>query len=144
MSDSATVFLGIMAVSLAVMALIQVGLIIAGIRVAQKLGAAIDDVRREIRPLMDKVNQIADDAGRATSMARQQVERIDEFMATATSRIDDTLGIVQSLMSGPVRQGAVAMSAVRAVMGAIRQWQSRKTARPTPQDHDEDDAWFVG
>lgn len=143
MSDSATVFLGIMAVSLAVMALIQVGLILAGIRVAQKLGAAIDDIRREIRPLMDKVNRIADDAGRATALAREQVERVDQFMATATSRIDTTLGVVQDVMSGPVRQGAVAMAAVRAAMAAFRDWQNRKSARAT-RDHDEDDAWFVG
>jgi len=142
-SDSATTFLGIMAVSLAVMTVIQVALIIAGIRVAQKLSGALDDVRREIRPLMDKVNQIADDAGRATSLARQQVERIDQFMATATSRIDTTLGVVQDVMSGPVRQGAVAMSVVRAAFAAFREWQSKKTARTT-RDHDEDDAWFVG
>jgi hypothetical protein len=142
-SDSATVFLGIMAVSLALMALIQVGLIIAGIRVAQKLGAAIDDIRREIRPLMDKVNQIADDAGRAAALARDQVERIDQFMATATTRIESTLGIVQDVMSGPVRQGAVAMAAVRAAMAAFRDWQGRKAARTT-REHDDDDAWFVG
>jgi hypothetical protein len=142
-SDSATVFLGIMAASLAVMALIQVGLIIAGLRVAQKLGAAIDDVRREMRPLMDKVNRIADDAGRATSLAREQVERVDAFMATATSRINDTLGILQGVVSGPVRQGAVAMSVVRAAMAAFREWQTRKAAR-SPKDQDEDDAWFVG
>lgn len=143
MSDSATVFLGIMAVSLAVMAVIQVGLMIAGLRVARKLGAAVDDVRRELRPLMDKVNRIADDAGRATTLAREQVERVDQFMATATTRIDDTLGIVQSVMAGPVRQGAVAMSAIRAAMAAVREWQNRRNARPA-RDHDEDDAWFVG
>lgn len=143
MSDSATVFLGIMAVSLAVMALVQVGLIVAGLRVARKLGAAVDDVRREIRPLMDKVNRIADDAGRATTLAREQVERVDQFMATATTRIDETLGIVQSVMSGPIRQGAVAMSAFRAAMAAFREWQNRRNARPA-REFDEDDAWFVG
>ena len=125
------------------MTLIQVWLIVAGLRVAQKLGKAIDDMRHELRPLMEKVNRIADDAERATSLARQQVERIDEFMATAASRINDTLGILQGVMSGPVRQGAVAMSVVRAAMAAFREWQSRKAAR-NPKDHDEDDAWFVG
>ena len=143
MSDSGTVFLGIMAVSLAVMTLIQVGLIIAGLRVAQKIGVAIDDMRRELRPLMEKINRIADDAERATSLARQQVERVDEFMATASSRINDTLAILQGVVSGPVRQGAVAMSVVRAAMAAFREWQARKGAR-SPREQDEDDAWFVG
>ena len=143
MNDSSTVFLGIMALSLAVMALVQVWLIVTGLRVAQKLGMAIDDIRRELRPLMDKVNRIADDAGRATSLARQQVERVDEFMATATGRINDTLGILQGVVSGPVRQGAVVMSVVRAAMAVFRQWQTRPGARG-PRDPDEDDAWFVG
>ena len=70
-------------------------------------------------------------------------ERVDQFMATATTRIDTTLGVVQDVMSGPVRQGAVAMAAVRAAMAAFRDWQGRKAAR-TSRDHDEDDAWFVG
>jgi len=142
-NESATIFLGIMAVSLAVMAFVQIWLIIAGLRVAQKLGLAIDDIRREMRPLMDKVNRIADEAGRATSLARQQVERVDEFMATASSRINDTLVILQGVVSGPVRQGAVVMSVMRAAMAAFRQWQTRK-APGTPRDPDEDDAWFVG
>jgi len=141
--SAATLFLGIMAASLAVMALVQVWLIVAGLRVAKKLGVAIDDIRREMRPLMDKVNRIADDAGRATSLARQQIERVDEFMATATSRINDTLSIVQGVVSGPVRQGAVVMSVMRGAMAAFRQWQTRKGAGP-PREPDEDDAWFVG
>jgi hypothetical protein len=140
-SDSATVFLGVMAVALAVMAVIQVGLIIAGIRAMRKLGTVADELRREVRPLMDKVNRIADDAGRMTSLAAMQVERVDAFMATTVTRVDETVSILQGLVSGPIRQSTIVVAAVRAAMAAFRGWQGRK---PRAREHEDDDAWFVG
>jgi hypothetical protein len=143
-NESATVFLGVMAVSLAVMAIIQVALIVAGILAIRKLGAVADELRREIAPLMDKVNRIADDASRMTSLAALQVERVDQFMATTTTRVDQTLGVVQNLLSGPVRQSTVLIAAFRAAMAAFRGWQEHK-ARSTPDAAvDDEDTWFVG
>jgi hypothetical protein len=139
-SDSATVFLGIMAVSLAAMAILQIALIIVGIRAAQKLAAVAEDLRREVRPLMEKVNRIADDANRVTSLAALQVERIDQIMSTTAVRFDETLGVIQGLVSGPIRQSAVVIAAFKAAMAAFRGWQTRKDR---PRDSD-DDAWFVG
>lgn len=141
MSDSATVFLGVMAVSLAVMAVIQVGLVVAAIRAMRALAGAADELRREVRPLMEKVNRIADDASRMTALATLQVERVDQFIATTTTRVDQTLGVVQGLMSGPVRQSAVVIAALRAAFAAFRDWQQRKAS---PREAQEDDAWFVG
>ena len=141
MSGSATVFLGIMAFSLAAMAILQIALIIVGIRAAQKLAAVAEDLHKEVRPLMEKVNRIADDANRVTSLAALQVERVDQIMSTTVVRVDETLGLIQGLVSGPVRQGAVALAAFKAAMAAFRSWQTRKDR---PRDHDEDDAWFVG
>jgi hypothetical protein len=140
-SESATVFLAIMAVSVAIMAAIQIGLIIVGIQAARKLGTLADDLRREVRPLMDKVNRIADDAGRATSLAALQVERVDQLMASTAARVDDTLGVIQGLMGGPVRQSAVAVAAFKAALAAFRHWQDR---RQRPREHEDEDAWFVG
>lgn len=143
MNESATVFLGVMAVSLAVMAAVQVTLTIMGIRAVRKLGAAADDLRAEIRPLMDKVNRIADDASRMSSLATLQVERVDQFLATTASRVDATMGVLQALVSGPMRQSAIFVSALRAAMSAYRAWQDRKPRRGQTTEQ-EDDAWFVG
>ncbi len=144
MSESATVFLGIMAASLAVMAIIQVALIIAGILAIRKLGAVADELRREVAPLMDKVNRIADDASRVTALAALQVERVDQFMAATTTRVDQTLGIVQGLLSGPVRQSTVLIAAFRAAMAAFRGWQDRKSRGKRDAAVDDEDTWFVG
>jgi hypothetical protein len=142
-NESATVFLGVMAVSLAVMAIIQVALIVAGILAIRKLGAVADELRREVAPLMDKVNRIADDAGRVTSLAALQVERVDQFMATTATRVDQTLGVVQGLLSGPVRQSTVLIAAFRAAMAAFRGWQEHKSRKQDAPVEDED-TWFVG
>jgi hypothetical protein len=140
-SEWSGVFLGVMAVSLAIMAAIQIGLIIVGLRVAKQMSAATTRLHEEIRPLIQKANAIADDASRATALAVLQVERVDRFMATTTARLDDTMGIIQNVMAGPVGKGAAAVNAFRAVMGAVRDWKNSRRRRPT---HDDDDAWFVG
>ena len=142
MTDWAVVFLGVMAVCLVVMTTIQIGLIIVGVRVAKQTTAAIDDLRRELRPLSEKVNRIAEDAARATSLAALQVERLDQMMASTASRLDDTLGVVQGLMSGPVKGGATAIAVFRAAFSMFREWKARGHRTRTVRDDDE--ALFVG
>lgn len=142
MNEWAGVFLAVMAVSLAIMAAIQIGLIIVGIRVARQVTVATTQLHEEIRPLIQKANLIADDAARVTALATVQVERVDQFMAASAVRLDNTLGIIQNVVSGPVGQGAAAISAFKAVMGVVRDWKTRR--RKASQHHDEDDALFVG
>jgi hypothetical protein len=131
-----------MAVSLVVMAAIQVGVIIAVLRVAKQSMSAIEDLKREIRPLAAKVNQIADDARRATTLAAAQVERVDRFMATATSRVDDTLNIVQGFVGGPVRHAAGIIAAIKAAVQGVEYLRNRRRSASTIRE--EDDALFVG
>ena len=141
MSDEAVVPLTIMAISLAIMAAVQIGVIVVAIRVSRKMTLAIEDLRREVRPLAEKVNRLADEATKVTSLAALQLERVDEFMATTVRRVDATLSVVQGLASGPIRQGAAVLTAVKAVMIMVRNWQSR---RPGDREHHDEDALFVG
>lgn len=141
MNEWAGVFLAVMAVSLAIMAAIQIGLIVIGIKVAKQVTAATSQLHQEIRPLIDKANAIADDAARATALATIQVERVDKLMATTATRLDSTLNIIQNVASGPVGQGAAAVSAFKAAMGVVRDWKMR---RRRASQHDDDDALFVG
>lgn len=144
MNEWGVVFMGVMAASLAIMASIQVGLIMVGIRVARQMTAATEELRREVRPLVEKAHRIADEAARATSLATQQVERLDRFMATTTDRIDDTLSTVQGIMAGPVRQASTAVTAFRAVMSIVREWNSRRPRDARRHAREDDDALFVG
>jgi hypothetical protein len=132
--------LAIMAASLAVMALVQVGLIIAAVIVVKRSLAAVAELQREVRPLIEKANRIADEAQRTSSLVALQMERVDGLMASTATRLDNTLGIVQHAMSGPVGQGVAAVKAFQAAMSVVRDWKSRRRRHA----HEDEDALFVG
>lgn len=140
MSDWSVVFLAVMALSLVIMAAIQVVVAVMGLRMVQQVSALTTQLHQEVRPLIQKVNAIADDASRATALAAVQVERVDQLMATSAKRLDATMGVIQNVIAGPIGQGAAAVSAVRAVIGAVRDWKGRRRR----YNHDDDDALFVG
>jgi len=144
-SDWAVIWLGVIAVSIALMAMIQIGLIIVSLRVARQLTAAADDIRKEIKPLVEKVHRIADDAARATSLASVQIERIDQILSTTTARVDEGLNILRNAVGGPLRQGYAVALAVRAAISAFSRRPNRETPRPSSVGtRDEEDALFVG
>ena len=80
-------------------------------------------------------------ASAAASLAAFQAERLDRFMATTVDRVDTTLGVLQGFASGPIRQGAAAVSVFRAALSMFRQWKGRER-RHSPRE--DDDALFVG
>jgi hypothetical protein len=139
-TDGAVALLTVMVVLLAIMAAVQIGMIVIALRASRQMTGAIEDLRRELRPIVEKVNRLADDAALVTSLAAIQVERVDAFLATAFRRVDATMSAMQGIVTGPVRQGAVFLAAIKAVMGLVRNWQSR-----TPEEREqEEDALFVG
>ena len=133
MNDWAVIWLGVIAVSIGVMALIQIGLIVVSLRVARQLSETAADIRKEIRPLVEKVNgiadkvgRIADDAGRAATLATIQIERIDQILTTTTARVDEGLNIVRHAMGGPFRQGYAIVLALRAAIAAFNRRGGRE------------------
>ena len=141
MNDSAVVFLAIMAVALAVMAVAQIVLMVVGVKVARQINATAEGLRQDLRPLIEKAHVLTEEATRVTTLARLQVERLDRTMAAAAEQLDTTLGIVQGLMGGPLRQGSAAIAAFKAAMSVVRSIQNRK--KPAGKDAEED-ALFVG
>lgn len=139
MSDWQVIWLGVIAVAVALMALIQIVVLAAIAKLAMQAVAGVQELRREIRPLFDKVNRIADDATRISGQAAAQVERLDALVASTAVRIDETIEAVQTVVMGPLRQGSAVVAAVRAVVSAFR--HSRDRRRPA---HDDEDPLFVG
>ena len=140
MTDWQVVWLAVMAISLVVMAVIQVGLIVAVLLLIRQVNGAVQDMRRQIAPLVAKLDRVAEEASRATSLANTQLERIDQFLATTFAGIEETVSIVRDLASGPVRQGAAFLAAFRAIASVLR----KRASEAAPASRDEDDAWFVG
>ena len=152
MNDSSNLWLAIIAISTLVMALVQVGAIVAGALAARKVQARLTDVERrlqtrveplvdQIQPLIERATTISADAARLSALAVQQAEKADVSFSSAARRLDQTLGVVQNAVVAPAREGMALASAIRAAVGSIRQG---RTGRRRPAGSDEDDALFIG
>ena len=133
------IWLAIIALSLLVMAVIQIGVLVSLLRVSREAAAATSELRREVTPLIHKMNRIADDAGQLSALALTQMERVDQLVDVTVQRIDDTMSTVQRTLLSPVRQGAAVMAGLKAAMGVFRARQDRSRYR-----HDDEDALFIG
>lgn len=138
MTDWQLVWLAVIAVAVAVMAIVQIGMLLAVMRSVRQLVETAQKIRQEVSPLADKVNRIADDAGRAAALALAQIERMDRALSATTQRVDETLNVVQSALVEPIRHGAAALSAVRGLLSIFR------GTRESAPGRDEEEALFVG
>lgn len=152
MNDSSNIWLAIIAVSTLVMALVQVGAIVAGALAARKVQARLTSVEQrlqekveplvaQVQPLLERLSVISADATRLSALAVQQAEKADVAVTSAARRLDQTLAVVQNAVVAPAREGMALASAVRAAVGSIRQG---RTSRRRPSGSDEDDALFIG
>jgi phosphohistidine phosphatase SixA len=130
----------VMAAALVVMAVIQVAAIVAALRLARQVTATTEALRREVRPLIDQVRRVADEAERASRLATAQMARVDQLLASMAVRVEETVDVVQGALVGPLRQGAAVVTAVRAALSVFRTWQRR----PRRTREDTDDVMFVG
>ena len=139
MTDWSVVFLGVMAVALVAMAVTQIVVCLALVKATKQLGETVTQVQRDLRPLIDKATRMTDDAARVTALALTQVERIDRLVASISVRVEETVGVMQEAVAQPVRQGAALMAGLKAVIAAIREWQSRGASQ-----REDEDPLFVG
>jgi len=142
-TDWQLIFLGVMAVSLVLMAVAQLIMALSLMRAVKQVADTVSRLERDIRPLLDKAAKIADDAGRVASLTLIQVERLDAIMKTSVARIDEMFGTVQRAVTEPLRQGSALLSALRAAFSFVRDWQARPRPATAAAGEDEDPL-FVG
>ena len=146
MNDSSNTWLAIIAISTLVMALVQVGAIIAGAMVVRQLQARLarveQQVQSQVQPLVDRLTVISADAARLSALAVKQAQTVDVAVTSAAHRVDQTLAVVQNAVVAPAREGMALASALRAAVGSIR--KGSVTRRRPKGSGDEDDALFIG
>jgi uncharacterized protein (DUF2236 family) len=142
-TDWSAIFLGIIALSVSVMAAIQVGIVVYGARLARRVDALANQVDREIKPLLTHLNAIGEEAARATMLAAAQVERVDRLFADVTLRVEETATAVQSAIVAPAREGLALLAGVRAAFDALRGIRQAGAPMHTSTP-DEDDPLFIG
>ncbi|PYQ76461.1 MAG: hypothetical protein DMG04_03705 [Acidobacteria bacterium] len=141
MSRSSEIFLGVIAVSTLVVAIVQVGVVVAAGVALRRLGRLVDTVEQEIKPIFGHVNTIARDASRAAALATAQVERADKLFSDVAVRVDEALNAVQASIGAPAREGRALLSAFRAAFQAIR--ELRQNGRSRQARGEEEDALFI-
>ena len=149
MSDLSGLFLGIIAVATLIMALIQVGAVIAILRVARQAQEVTASIQRDVRPLLadvkpllEKVSAIADEASRTASVATAQAHKVDKLVTDLTRRVDETSLVVQQAIVTPAREGLAVVAAVKAALGVFRGMGDFRGR--TRRSVDEEDPLFIG
>ena len=141
MNDWNQLFLGIVAVATALMALVQVYAIIVLARVAGRVSEMAATLHHDVRPLIARATLIADEAQRTATLATAQAQKIDRLVTDLTRRVDETSAVIQHAIITPAREGMAVWAAVKAGLAALR---SIRDLRGRGGTVDEEDALFIG
>ena len=142
-NDWTPVFLGVIAGSVLVMAVIQIGVIVYGARLARRVTLLADRVEREAMPVFAQLRTIGADAARTSALAAAQMERADRLFADVSQRIEETSVIVQEAVITPAREGAAVVAGLRAAITALRDVRAAGARRRSGR-FDEEDPLFIG
>lgn len=144
MTGTAELFLGLIAVSVLVMAGIQVGALVVGLRLAKRVEELSRQVDREIKPLLANLTEISAEAARTAQLATHQVQRVDRLFSDITHRVDQTLSVAQHFVQGPAKNGLAVLSGVQAAVSAFRGIREASRRRRKTSPGVEDDSLFIG
>jgi hypothetical protein len=135
-NDSANLFLGVIAFATLLIAIVQIGVLVAAGLLARRLARLSTDIEQQLKPLFAHLDSIGRDAARAASLATTQVERVDSLFADVTGRVEQGLDTVQSAVFGSARQGAAIFSAFRAAFSAFKHPPAGRRSRTRGEDED--------
>jgi hypothetical protein len=142
-TEWSNVFLGIIAGAVLVMALIQVGAIVAAARLAQRVNRLAEQVERDMGPLVANLHTIGAEAARASALATAQVERADRLFTDVSAKIEEATSVVQQAILAPAREGLAVMAGLRAALSSLREVRQASSRRRSSRA-DEDDPLFIG
>jgi alkylated DNA nucleotide flippase Atl1 len=123
------VFLGIIAVSVLVMASIQVAAIVFAARAARRVGEAMARLEEEMRPIVANLRIVSADAVRISSVAAAQAEQVEQVLTRLRERLDALMQAVQD--------------AIRRIF-PWTSWWSRRADPRRRQPTEEEDPLFIG
>ena len=143
MNDWSPVFLGVIAVATALMALVQIGAIVVLARVAGQVQSIVATIQTDIRPLIARANTIAEEASKTATLATAQAQKIDRLMTDLTRRVDETSTVIQQAILTPAREGMAIIAALKAGFGVLKGLGMRDM-RGRHGGVDDEDALFIG
>jgi hypothetical protein len=134
-------FLGLIAAATLLMAFVQLGAVVALLRVARQTQQTMTEVQQEVRPLIAKVTAVTDEVSRTAALATIQAQKVDRLLTDLARRVDDTAGVVQQAIITPAKEGLAVVAALKAGLAALRGFRERpRHGRPA----EEEDPLFIG
>jgi len=145
------VFLGIIAIAVVTMAVIQVAAAIFAARAARQMGdvvsrfeSTVQPILANLPPILANLQAVSADAARASAAATTQVERAGQLLQDLASRVDQTVMTVQESILRPARRGIAFLHSVHAILGAVRSVARGRGKNQRTVAVDEEDALFIG
>ena len=135
------VWLGIIAVAVLVMAVIQVAAIVFAMSAARRIGQVADRLEQNLNPVVSNLQTITSEAARMTTLAAAQVERADRMFVDLTRRAEQVMAAVPTLL-GPAGKGLAFLNGIKAALAAIH--ELRRSSRRGAAHPDDEDALFIG
>ena len=136
------VYLGVIAVAVAVMAIIQVAAVVVALRAARRVDDVVTKWEDDVRPIVANLKSMSADAARTASIASAQAQKAEQLIGDLTTRVSDTVAAVEATIVAPARDAYAMVQGLLAAFAAFRQ------APPAPARHasasEEEDSLFIG
>jgi predicted PurR-regulated permease PerM len=143
-SGSSETWLATMAIATAAMAMVQIAVLVGvfayGARLIKRIESLVGQVQEDLKPISANLTAVSQDAARVASMATLQAERADRLLSDFTTRLDETMTLVQGAIVAPAREGYALVAGVKAALAAFRDLRNGARRRGRLE---EDDALFI-
>lgn len=136
------VYLAVIAVAVAAMAMIQIAAVVVAMRTAKRVGDAVGRFEDDVRPILTNLKVMSVDAARTASIASAQAQRAEELIGHLTTRVTDTVAAVEASVVAPAREAYAMVQGVLAALAVFRQGPPPASRRPAATE--EEDPLFIG
>lgn len=136
------VYLAVIAVAVAVMAVIQIAAIVVAMRTAKRVGEVVGRFEDDVRPIVTNLKAMSADAARTASIASAQAQRAEQLIGDLTARVTGTVAAVEASVVAPAREAFAMVQGIMAVLAAFRQGSPPASRRPAAAE--EEDPLFIG
>ena len=96
-------FLGVIALAGVVQAGFLIGLMVSGRRLARRMDELQARLEREVTPALENFTRVSRAAAEIADLATLQARRLDLLLADTIEKIEDTTGVIQQLVVGPLK-----------------------------------------
>jgi hypothetical protein len=136
-------FLGIIALSVLVMAVIQVVGCVFLAKTARRVEQLTHRIEDDLRPIVRNLQAASVEVTRAAGLAAAHLHRSEQFLGSVSKQAESLVGMLIGSLAGGGRKGFALMTALKTLITLFRQAQ-RQPPRPQSAGMDEDEALFIG